>query len=267
MCYRPYIIEVSGSVLAKEGKNYTQGWTACSCRKEGVCKDSKFSYEQVTHSVRGDLHFDKKLRAVPYALYVVKGSVGIDDGTSPDTGLVCCPGFYPAFAYFHENILDIRECLDISVDIKVQDKYYNGLYTGAFSVLELFLCDFLLCGVFSNEHYYDNALTALEISKKADQFKVESNIKNVVYNKVFHRFEEVEELFETIFDFKFPDWKELHGLLFKRNNIVHRYALTNIDRMRVCDASYDDVLTLITKINRFVNNMKEKCGMYIEIQI
>ncbi len=121
MKYRPYVIEVSDNVLAKEGNNYAQGWTSCSIRDDNLFKGSHFIYEPKTHSVIGDLFFDKKLRAVPYAVYVAEGSVGVDEGATPNTGLTCCPGFYPSFAYYEENIMDVRTCLDINVDIKVKD--------------------------------------------------------------------------------------------------------------------------------------------------
>jgi hypothetical protein len=259
MSFRPYIIQVSGSVVAKEGKHYTQNWVACAC-SEGNIELTPFVYSEKKHSIIGDVFFDKKRRAVPYALYVANGSVGIQEGAGPDVDLSCYPGFYPAFAYFYEYIEEVRMGVDVLVEERIRDMYLNGLYIGAFSVLELFLCDFLLCGVFFKEAYYQNALRMLGVGENPDQYVVEEKIKNVVYRKVFHNFEEVEELFQGIFDFGFPDWKEFKKRIYRRHNIVHRYALSNKDRMTVCDATSDDVRDLIETIGVFVEDMKACAG-------
>lgn len=171
--------------------------SACS---EGDIEQTPFVYSEDKHSIIGDVFFDKKLRAVPYAIYVANGS----------------------------------------------------------SVLELFLCDFLMCGVFFKEAYYLNALRVLNVGENSDQYVVEEKIKDVVFHKVFHRFKEIEELFRGIFDFDFPDWSELNKRIFRRHNIVHRYALSNIDRMTVCDATTHDVKDLINTIVVFVEEMKKK---------
>lgn len=260
MSFRPYIIQVSGSVVAKEGIHYTQNWVAYAC-SEGNIEQTSFVYSEKKHSIIGDVFFDKKRRAVPYAHYVAYGSVGIQEGAGPDADLSCCPGFYPAFAYFNEYVDEIRNGLNTQVEEKIRDLYLNGLYIEAFSVLELFLCDFLMCGVFSEETYYHNALRVLGVEEKTDQYVVEEKIKNVVYRKVFHNFEDVEKMFRGIFDFGFPDWKELNERIYRRHNIVHRYALSNKDRMTVCDANSDDVRDLIQTIVVFVEDMKRVCGL------
>lgn len=259
MSFRPYFIQVSGSVVAKEGKHYTQNWVALAC-SEGNIEQTRFVYSEKKHSIIGDVFFDKKRRAVPYALYVANGSVRIHEGAGPDVGLSCCPGFYPAFAYFNEYIEEIRNCLDIQLEERIRDLYLNGLYIEAFSVLELFLCDFLMCGVFFKETYYQNALSVLGVGENPDQYIVEEKIKNVVYHIVFHNFKDVEDLFRGIFDFGFPDWNELKERIYRRHNIVHRYALSNKDRMTVCDATSDDVRDLIETIIVFVEDMKRVCG-------
>lgn len=260
MSFQPYIIQVSGSVVAKEGYHYTQNLVACAC-SAGNIEQTPFVYSEKKHSIIGDVFFDKKRRVVPYAHYVAYGSVGIQEGAGPDVNLSCCPGFYPAFAYFHEYVEEIRNGLDILVEEKIRDLYLNGLYIEAFSVLELFLCDFLMCGVFFKETYYQNALRVLGVGEKSDQYVVEEKIKNVVYRKVFHNFKEVEKLFRDIFDFGFPNWDELDKRVYRRHNIVHRYALSNKDRMTVCDATYGDVRDLIGTIVTFVADMKGLCGL------
>lgn len=261
MSFRPYLIEVSGSIIAKERKNYTQSWVAGACRDEVTIRSLPGFYDEDRHAITGDLVLNKHKRAVPYAMYVAKGSVGVDEEACPGTDLVCSPGFYPAFAYFHEYISEIREVLETPISDKIRDLFYNGLYLGAFSVLELFLCDFLLCGVFFKEDYYEKAMVELQVPIFADQFEVEKAIRNEVYHLVFHRFDDIMTLFSKVFDFGFPVYQELKKQIYRRHNIVHRFAISNQDRMTVCDASREDVVKLIDTIVCFVEDLKNLCGV------
>lgn len=261
MSFRPYFINVSGSIIAIEGKNYTQSWVAGACRDEVSISHNSGVYDIDLHAITGDLILNKQKRAVPYAMYVASGSVGIDDEACPGTDLVCSPGFYPAFAYFKEYITEIHAALKCPVRDEIKDLYYNGLYISAFSILELFLCDFLLCGVFSCEKYYERAMAVLKITDSVDQSEVEKTIKDKVYNTVFHRFDDIKTLFTRTFDFGFPDYQELKKRIYRRHNIVHRFSLSNWDRMTVCEASHDDVASLIETIILFVEEMKDVCGL------
>ena len=263
MSYHPYIIEVSGNIIAKEGKNYTQGWTASSKADINLTNALTYPsvYDENKHMILGNLVLDKKTRAVPYATFFARGDVGITDETKFGTDLYCSPGFFPAFAYFKEYIKEIEDCLKIVVGDEIKELYYNGLYISAFSVLELFLCDFLLCGVFANDRYYTKALIKLKIKDDSDQYKVEKAIKDTVNRRVYHRFRDVEKLFIAIFDFGFPNYDELKKQIYRRHNIVHRYALSNRDRMTVCAASHEDVAKLIESIVGFVDDMMNLCGL------
>lgn len=261
MSYRPYSINVSGSIIAIEGKNYTQSWVAGACRNEVSINHDSGVYDEELHAITGDLILNRQKRAVPYAMYVARGSVGVDDEACPGTDLVCSPGFYPAFAYFKEYITEILFALGSPVRDEIKDLYYNGLYISAFGILELFLCDFLLCGVFSCEKYYERALVALDVTGAVDQLEVEKTIKDKVYNTVFHRFDDIKTLFTRTFDFGFPDYQELKKRIYRRHNIVHRFSLSNWDRMTVCDASVGDVSSLVEVIILFVEEMKFVCGL------
>ena len=98
----------------------------------------------------------------------------------------------------------------------------------------------------------------------ADQYTIEKKIKDVIFHKVFHRFDDIKKIYNSIFGFGFPDFKNLNEKIHKRHNIVHRFALSNLDRMTVCNASYDDVESLIMTIVRFVEDMTDECGLSLE---
>lgn len=261
MSYRPYIIEVFGNIIAMEGKNYAQEYTASSQADINLANALSHSSEYVEnqHKILGNLVLDKKKRAVPYATFWAHGDVGIANEAKSGTDLYCSPGFFPAFAYFKEYIKEVEDSLKVVVCDEIKELYYNGLYISAFSVLELFLCDFLLCGVFANDMYYSKALIKLNIKDDADQYKIEKTIKDTVNRIVYHRFSEVEELYIAIFGFGFPNYDELKKQIFRRHNIVHRYALSNRDRMTVCTASYEDVEKLIETVVGFVDEMMNLC--------
>lgn len=259
MGFREYRIEITGNAHAKEGKHYAQNWAAGSVSDGEAVQMDRLGYDSKKHSITGNVVFDKHLRAVPYACYVANGSVDIDRTMDPNADFSCCSGFDPAFSYFNEYIADLRSSLDVPIDERVAELYYNGLYISAFGILELFLCDFLLCGVFWKEGYYLNALTKLGVKLRPDQFLVEEKIKNAIYNKVFHRFDEIQDIFDFVFGFGFPDWTELDKRIDRRHNIIHRFALSKENRMVVDYATREDVEDLIQTIEKFVEDMKVLC--------
>ncbi len=256
MSFRPYIIEVKGDVVAKEGCHYAQDWVATSaseyCDKIG---SYEYVYDEKSHSVNGDLILSLKLRAAPYAIYCAAKDVSVAANNS-NADVSAAPGFLPAFLYFDEYIAQIKCDLDIQVPDRIRALYYNGLYVSVFSVLELFLNDVLLCGIFSNESYYNNAISEFGFSETVDQFEIENEIRGKITKIVFHQFDKVRRIYKSILGFELPNTKELEKKIHRRNNIVHRYALTNIDRMQVCDASYDDIINLIDIVVKFVEQMK-----------
>lgn len=257
MSFKPYIIEVKGDVIAKEGCHYAQDWVAMSasefCNQIG---SYEYVYDKHSHSVNGDLILSLKLRAAPYAIYCAAKDVSVVANNS-NADVSAASGFLPAFLYFDEYIAQIKQDLDIQVPDKVRALYYNGLYVSVFSILELFLNDVLLCGIFSDESYYNNAIRKFGFSESVDQFEIENEIRETITKIVFHQFDRVSKIYKSILGFKLPNTKGLENMIHRRNNIVHRYAITNIDRMRVCDASHDDITNLIDIVVQFVEQMKD----------
>lgn len=101
-----------------------------------------------------------------------------------------------------------------------------------------------------------DAIRKYNLSESDDQFEIENRIREEIMRIVFHQFEKVRKIYESILGFKLPNTKELNNMIHRRNNIVHRYAITNIDRMRVCDASYDDITHLLNIVVQFVGQIK-----------
>lgn len=209
MSFKPYIIEVKGDVIAKEGCHYAQNWVAMSasefCDQIGTYE---YVYDKDSHSVNGDLILSLKLRAAPYAIYCAAKDVSVA-AENCYADVAAAPGFLPAFLYFDEYIAQIKCDLDIQVPDRIRALYYNGLYVSVFSVLELFLNDMLLCGIFSNESYYNNTIRKFCFSESVDQFEIENEIREKISQIVFHQFDKVSKIYMSILGFELPNTKEL----------------------------------------------------------
>ena len=97
MSFRPYIIEVKGDVVAKEGCHYAQDWVAMSvsefCDQNG---SYEYVYDKGLHSVNGDLILSLKLRAAPYAIYCAAKDVSVA-ADNHNANVAAATGFLPAF--------------------------------------------------------------------------------------------------------------------------------------------------------------------------
>lgn len=257
-----YIIEVKGCIVSEEGNQYAQGWATGSVANVNKANWVKEHYNEITHSFDSDLRLNKKMRAVPYAIYVANGSVGIE-GESETAELTCIPGYAPAFLYLDEYLREIESYLDIAVSSIVEDVFYNGLYVSTFGILELFLCDFLLCGIFSKGESYSRACALYCADKNAaSAIEMENTIREAISKKVFHQFDSIGHSYRDILGIDFPNAERLKRFIHKRHNVVHRYAISNIDRMSVCDASKADVRQLIEEIRTFSFGLRERANEY-----
>lgn len=252
-----YIIEVTGDIVIKDCKHYVLG---CACYDKGTevekIKDEAH-YNNKKHSYEGNLVFDQNRKAVPYAYYVARKGIQV---IPPADMYMSEGGAGPAYNYFLDHIESIKQKAQIPVDDSIKDTYYNSLFIECFSALELFISDFVLCMIFTTETYFDRAVSYFkretETSNEYDEDELETKIRNYfTSNFVFHKFDKIKELFESL-DLTYPNNdKELRTFLYKRNNIVHRFAFSNIDRMKVTNASLEDVLSLLREIDRFTSEI------------
>lgn len=112
--------------------------------------------------------------------------------------------------------------------------------------------------IYSDETIYENALLYYKSSTKTQNevSEIEKKVHNFFFNGiVYHRFDKVKQIYETILGITFPNTEGLNDFLRKRNNIVHRYSLSNIDRMRVYKITIEDIKNLITESNAFVDKL------------
>lgn len=250
-----YLIEVKGAIFANSKIHYAQNW--CSMTVGTVLdEESKYDYDAKTHTVKGDLILDETRRSVPYAIYC--GEKGI---CSTSGGSVCSwSGYGAALEYYKENIAKISNQLNVEIVGDISQVLYRGLFTDVFSTLELFLSDLMLCLIYTNEDIFEKAKVFFCTKKdESGQFivrDIESKMHKFFFDEVvYHRFDEVEKMCKEILQFEMPDTNDLKRFLHKRNNIVHRYSFSNIDRMSVCLITKNDIQDLINATNMFVDKL------------
>lgn len=250
-----YIIEVEGDIIANDLIHYAQGWTCGDCVTE-IPNDNYYEYDKKLHFVKSNLILDSTKRAVPYAVYYTKKGIMC---TAPGS-ISAWPKYGAALGYYRDNITQVQEQLRINVTLdKLLQPLYRGLFSDVFSILELFLSDVILCIIYSDSEAFEKALEYYELKrgrKKNKAFELEKKMHNFFFAEVvYHKFDEIEKLFKSIVGINIPSCENLKIYLHKRNNIAHRYSLSNIDRMQVTQITKKDVCKLIDASNEFVNQL------------
>lgn len=214
-------------------------------------------YNEFKHSYTGNLFLDAKRKAVPYAIYVAHNDIQCCENSD----VVChLDGGSSALYYLNDNLEGIKEKLTTAkqehLNNSLLSTFYNALLIECYSSLELFLSDFVLGKVFTSE---DKFIKAQNYCQKKKQTSVNLSVDSIVTrirnfftgSFIFHRLDKTKELFRAL-DLLYPDNdNNIRKFLHLRNNIVHRVSISNIDRMRVTNASEEDVSTLVNAVEQF----------------
>ena len=250
-----YYVKVLGEIIATDDvPQYAQGWACGSVG--GDPSSPTFAYNRNEHVVLGDLLLSETTRSVPYAFYYTeKGIRG--------SHITCLPGVGPASSYFRESLSSLEKRLLLPVDTIDAETYFNALFVEAFSTLELYLSDLLLCCIFGNEKVYLDAVSFFRHKNKdciisENQDALINTIHNYFFNFVYHRFDEVAQMFKGILGVDFPSHDELSKLLRKRNNIVHRCSLDGCSRMVKTTVSKESVGELLKLVSKFAYSLHKR---------
>ena len=247
-----FLITVTGEIIAHDKIHYAQNWVCQSIG--GKINNDYFDYDRPTKTVKNDLILKSDIRAVPYAVYFTEK--GIRAENSGD--IVYAPGAMAAELCYKDNILEIERLLNIEVHKEIEPYFYNGLLTGIFSILELFLSDVFLCLIFTNQEVYERTVEWLITHKKVKRNNI-NDIKIQEYfteKIVYHRFDCIEKIFKDIIHIQVPDTEHLKNFFLpKRNNISHRFGFSNIDRMRMTVINKEILNELILCCNKFVEKI------------
>lgn len=244
-----FIIEVKGTITATEQTHYAQEWTALLDGEESISISNDFKTFNHERIIRSNLILNKNCYSIPYAVYYSKNNVLTKDNGD----IAAAKGSLAALCYLKDNIKSLR-AETMHIESNASRTYINGLYISAFSALELFLCDALLCEIFSNDKFLRNAITHTHkqivhnISNKQLIYKLKNYFTNSI---VYHRFKEVDTLYYEITGVHIPNHDQLSLFLRKRNNMVHRFSLSNIDRMQVTLVNTNDLFALYNVIESY----------------
>ena len=213
-------------------------------------------------------------RAIPYAIYVAHGPIYLKENTNAEIDAYL--GVAAAYEVYKENILKINTLLNKEWEEDISGIMGNALYIEVFSTLELFLSDFILCKIYNNNNVFNQAVRFYQTkeieknNKECDGHKKSDSLSNKILDVkeieyrvhkfffdgvVYHRFNKVKSIFKEVLSIECPDTKALESLLHKRNNIVHRASLSNMDRMTITAATKDEIKKLIDVTNTFVTNL------------
>lgn len=249
-----YYIRVVGEIIATDDvPQYAQGWACGSIG--GSPSSPTFAYNRKEHVVLGDLLLSETTRSVPYAFYYtekgIKGRL-----------ITCLPGAAPAFSYFYESLSSLEKKLLLPVDMIDAGTYYNALYLEAFSTIELYLSDLLLCCIFGSEKVYLDAISFFRLENgnsdlPDDQDALINTIHNYFFNCVYHRFDKVAKMYNGIIGVDFPSYDSLSKMLWIRNNIVHRCSLDGYSRMVKTMVSKESVGELLKSISSFAYSLQK----------
>ena len=254
-----FIITVEGEIIAKEKIHYAQEWTCIG--NDYTVTNYSYRYNPDNHTVQSNLILNKSIRAVPYATYFTKSEI---KAQSPGDVAVA-PGASAAELCYKDNILEVEELFNDPIPPKIEIFFYNGLLTGIFGILELFLSDVLLCLIFRDHDIYKRALDFIIMKKEEKNGKKyyisdpdlaihQFFTKEIVY----HKFDKIKPIFKHILNISLPDTKCFIPYLHKRNNIAHRFAFSNIDRMQMTEINLNTLKEFIRCCNEFVENIMDE---------
>ena len=268
-----YLIEVKGNVIIAGGNQRSCETILLAGRpltqeeiEQLPNEYSPLSFNSQKRIVEGNLFLSEKRRYIPYATYLIHGDEVFDERALSGESWIG-DGVAASYLYWEESIKKMEVEVLANIPSFCADTFYNGLFVGCFSALELFLCNTVFSLIYSNQSYFDRAVeywSAVKKSPPQSNEEMETIIRDFFARRVYHRFGSINAMFSRIFGFSLPDYKELKGFIYKRHNIVHRHSVSNQDWMTISDASREDVLGLIRCSKIFAEKLKKKASSMLE---
>jgi len=136
------------------------------------------------------------------------------------------------FLNLKESIITLEKLLDIDCGKNLSDTFNNMITANCITVLEAFLSEYLLHKVLCDNnllrnaiekinHFKDVKISLNEIVSKYEDLR--NIVKDYLSNLSYHNLAKISNIYEQIFDVKFP--KEIGGIykmIKYRHDIVHR---------------------------------------------
>lgn len=248
------IVQVNGNIIETCGHSFHYD-VACGGGDDIIdinkySKPGQFIDDRLI--IDGDLVLDQSTAVLPYASYCATKDV-VDNSQ--------CRSSVNINSWSERN-KDIINKANIEIPEECKQHYYNGLFLSLCSSFELAVMDFLLMKITSVQKCYDNAVKywllktdAKHQDKDYDKYFIPI-IKYYTNSVVYHRFRETQQIYKDILDIDLPDFIKVEKAFKKRNNIVHRYSISNLDRITITNATQADIIDLEQEIGRFLTSLE-----------
>ena len=154
----------------------------------------------------------------------------------------------------------------LALNVDNQSYFNNLLYSNTVTALEVFLSDYLVSKIESNNDYLESFVN--NYGKWKDKvYPNKSNlegindirckaVKEVRTNILFHNLSKVKFLYESIFTLRFrldgfPDFTQLDTAIYIRHDIVHRNGRDHTGNY--CFITADDISELVSQVSDFAS--------------
>lgn len=123
--------------------------------------------------------------------------------------------------------------------------------------------DMLLLKITACQKYYNQAVSYWIKKENLQRIKADLDeyfitlIKYYINSVVYHRFDDVSIMYKDILNVDIPSTSKLRLFYRKRDNFVHRFAISNLDRITVTNACKTDVIALADEIDAFLSQLEE----------
>lgn len=161
---------------------------------------------------------------------------------------------------FQNIIIDIDELLKTQVHCSVSNCFHRLLYVNVITAMETYLSDAFINTVMNDDRLLRRFIEATpEFQKEkiplSDVFRtmerIKSKAQNYLANMVWHRLDQVKELYSHTLEVEFPqDLKKLFSAVILRHDIVHRNGKTKDGKELLIISS--DVSELIKTVTDLV---------------
>lgn len=250
-------VRVKGSILVETSGHVFLHEVACGSADENYelhQYKTPGRFDEDCIIIDGDLVLDEKTTVVPYASYVADKCILEKWHLRPSINVNS----------WRERNLEIINKLRVDIPKDCKAFFYNGLFISLCSSFELAVMDFLLNLITSSEIIYQRAVLCWSERSNREKCKDDLDkyfidvLKYYINNIVYHRFDDLNSIYSKVIGINLPNYDSLAKLFRKRNNIVHRYSLSNLDRTTITNATQEDIENLANEIEIFMSDLERK---------
>ena len=133
----------------------------------------------------------------------------------------------------------------------------KSLYGAVFGNFELFILSFLCTMVLGCKQYFDRYLLYKNIANYNKENICEHVFKDIC-DSTAHNMKKNKNIFENLFEIKFPDYSKINRDILRRHDIIHRFGKrTGDNHFEEIILTFESITDVIKECNMFVDNLLE----------